>query len=102
MPAIDVPDGYLGALALTLVVELVVYGAGLGLRGLAAGVVGNLVSHPLIFIVLPLPAWVGEPIAWALELVIATVIVAGEKRFEQVLATVLAANVLSMLLGALL
>lgn len=95
----DVPDGYAGALLLTLGVELVVYGAGLGVRGLLAGVVGNLVSHPLIFIVLPVPAWVGEPIAWALELVIATVIVAGERRFEQVLLTVLAANVLSMLAG---
>jgi hypothetical protein len=97
---VDVPDGYAGALLLTLAVELVVYGAGLGVRGLLAGLVGNLVSHPLIFIVLPVPAWVGEPIAWAVELAIATVIVAGERRFEQVLVTVLAANVLSMLLGA--
>lgn len=97
----DVPDGYLGALALTLAVELVFYGAGLGLRGLAAGLVGNLLSHPLVFILLPVPAWIGEPIAWALEVVVATVIVAGEKRFEQVLTIVLAANVASMLLGAL-
>ena len=97
----DVPDGYLGALALTLAVELVVYGAGLGLRGLAAGLVGNLVSHPLIFIVLPVPAWVGEPIAWAVEVVIATLVVQGERRFEQVLVVVLAANVVSMLVGAL-
>ena len=98
----DVPDGYAAALVLTLAVELVVYGAGLGLRGLVAGLVGNLVSHPLIFIVLPVPAWVGEPIAWAVEVVIAVLVVRGERRFEWVLSVVLAANLLSMVAGLFL
>ena len=98
----DWPDGYAAALALTLAVELVAYGAGLGLRGLVAGLVGNLVSHPLIFIVLPVPAWVGEPIAWLVELVITVLVVQGERRFEWVLTVVLAANVLSIVAGYLL
>lgn len=98
----EVPDGYAAALAVTLAVELVVYGAGLGLRGLAAGLVGNLVSHPLIFIVLPVPAWVGEPIAWLVELVVAVLVVRGERRFEWVLIVVLAANVLSLVTGLFL
>ena len=97
----DVPDGYLGALALTLALEVPVYAGGLGLRGLAAGVAGNLLSHPLIFIVLPVPALVGEPVAWALEVVIAALVVRGERRFEDVLTIVLAANMLSLLVGAL-
>jgi len=101
---VDVPDGYTGALALTLALEVPVYWVGLGLiwRALAAGVVGNLLSHPLIFILLPVPVWLGEPIAWALEVVVATLIVQGERRFEQVLTVVLAANVVSMVVGALL
>lgn len=98
----EVPNGYVAALALTLALELPVYWAGLGLRGLAAGVVGNLISHPLIFIVLPVSPLVGEPIAWALEVVVATLVVRGERRFEQVLSVVLAANVLSMAAGLLL
>jgi hypothetical protein len=95
-----VPDGYAGALALTLAVEVPVYWGGLGLRGLAAGVVGNLVTHPLIFIVLPIPAIVGEPIAWLIEVVIAALFVWGERRFEDVLTIVLAANALSLIAGA--
>jgi hypothetical protein len=96
----DVPHGYLGALALTLAVEVPVYWGGLGVRGLIAGVVGNLVTHPLIFIVLPIPAVVGEPLAWLIEVVIAAAIVRGRRRFEDVLTIVVAANVLSMLVGA--
>jgi hypothetical protein len=98
----DVPDGYRAALLLTLAVELPVYGFGLRLRGLAAGLVGNLLSHPLIFIVLPVPTFVGEPIAWALEVVVAALFVRGERRFEDVLTVVLAANVLSLMVGVLL
>lgn len=96
----DVPDGYRAALLLTLAVEVPVYWGGLGLRGLAAGVVGNLVSHPLIFIVLPVPSLVGEPVAWLLEVVVAALFVRGRRRFEDVLMVVLAANVLSLLVGA--
>jgi hypothetical protein len=99
-----VPDGYAGALALTLAIEVPVYWGGLGLRGLAAGVVGNLITHPLIFIVLPVPAIVGEPIAWLIEVVIAAVFVRGERRverrFEDVVTIVLAANALSLIVGA--
>jgi hypothetical protein len=100
----DVPDGYRAALLLTLAIEVPVYTAGLrvGVRGFAAGVVGNLLSHPLIFIVLPVPAFVGEPIAWTLEVIVAALFVRGRRRFEDVLTVVLAANVLSMLVGALL
>jgi hypothetical protein len=98
----SVPDGYLGALLLTLAVEVPVYWAGLGVRGLAAGVVGNLLSHPLIFIVLPVPALVGEPVAWVLEVAVAALFVRGERRFEDTLVVVLAANVLSLLAGAVL
>jgi hypothetical protein len=96
----SVPDGYLAALLLTLAVEVPVYWGGLGVRGLAAGVVANLISHPLIFIVLPVPVVVGEPVAWVLEVVVAALVVRGERRFEDVLTVVLAANVLSLLAGA--
>ena len=98
----DVPDGYLAALLLTLAVELIVYSAGLGLRGLVAGLVGNLATHPLIFIVLPVPVVVGEPIAWLIELVIATAIVRGERGFEWVLLVVFAANIVSLVAGLVL
>ncbi|HEX7167898.1 MAG TPA: hypothetical protein VF230_13050 [Acidimicrobiales bacterium] len=98
----DLPEGYLAALLLTLAVEVPVYGLGLGVRGVAAGVIGNLLTHPLIFIVLPLAPVFGEPIAWAIELVLATLIVQGRRKFEQVLTVVIAANVLSMVGGLLL
>jgi hypothetical protein len=53
-----VEPAYLGALALTLLIEIPVYASvlrrGLGIgapRGLAAGAAVNLVSHPLAFLV---------------------------------------------------
>lgn len=98
----DVPEGYVVALLLTLAIEIPVYGLGLGRRGLVAGFAGNLVTHPLIFIVLPVGPMVGEPIAWGLEVIGTTLIVRGHRRFEQVLTTVLAANVLSLCAGLLL
>lgn len=101
-PDVDVPEGYVVALLLTLAVEIPVYGLGLGWRGLVAGVACNLVTHPLIFIVLPLGPIIGEPIAWGLEVVGTTLIVRGHRKFEQVLTVVVAANVLSLCAGLLL
>jgi hypothetical protein len=94
------PHGYAAALALTLAVEVPLYWAGLGRtrRAAAAGVVANLVSHPLIFIVLPVSAAVGEPIAWAVEALIALALVRGDPL--RVAAVVLAANAASLVLGA--
>ena len=98
----DVPEGYVAALLLTLGVELPVYGLGLGLRGLASGAIGNLITHPLVFVLLPMNAMLGEPVAWALELLMTTWLVRGRRTFEQVLTVVVAANVLSLCAGLLL
>lgn len=98
----DVPEGYVVALLLTLAVEIPVYGLGLGWRGLVAGVVCNLATHPLIFIVLPTGPMIGEPVAWGLEVVGTTLIVRGRRRFDRILTVVLAANVLSLCAGLLL
>lgn len=98
----DVPEGYVAALIVTLGVEMCVYGAGLGLRGLVAGAACNLVTHPLVFIVLPIEPWFGEPVAWAIEVVGTTMIVQARRRFEHVLTVVLAANMLSLCAGLLL
>jgi hypothetical protein len=98
-----IPRGYLPALALTLAIEVPIYGLGFWQagwwRGWAAGLVVNLISHPLIFIVLPVPAVVGEPIAWAVEAVVAALFVRRRMRFEDVLMVVLAANFLSLVIG---
>ena len=98
----DVPTGYAAALLLTLAAEVPVYGLGLGRRGLVAGAAGNLLTHPLIFIILPIGPVLGEPLAWALEIVVATKIVHGRRPFEQVVTVVIAANVLSLMGGLLL
>ena len=98
----DVPEGYVAALLLTLGVEIPVYGLGLGLRGLASGAICNLITHPLIFIFLPVGPMLGEPVAWTLEILMTTLFVQGRRKFEQVLIVVVAANVLSLCAGLLL
>ena len=87
---------------LTLGVEIPIYGLGLGLRGLVSGGAGNLLTHPLIFIVLPIGPMFGAPVARALEVVMTTLIVQGHGKFEQVLVVVIAANMLSLCAGLLL
>lgn len=98
----DVPEGYAAALLLTLGLEMPIYGLGLGWRGLVAGTAGNLLTHPLIFIVLPIGPLLGEPLAWAIEVLVTALIVRGHRKFEQVLVVVVAANVVSLCAGLLL
>ena len=108
-------SAYLGALGLTLAIEMPVYAGtlrgGLGIstqRGLAAGAAVNLISHPLAFlIVLPaldrplgfVPALtVTEAGVWVLES--ALLWVWWRRDLDLLSLAALVANVLSLAVGA--